>query len=66
MATAHESDRTLVDAALAFAADGWRVFPCHSETKKPLTTHGFHDASDRKSTRLNSSHVLRSRMPSSA
>jgi P4 family phage/plasmid primase-like protien len=45
MATAHKNDRTLVDAALGFAAGGWPVFPCHPETKQPLTKHSFHDAS---------------------
>lgn len=44
-AIGHSPDRTLVDAALVFAAKGWPVFPCHHETKKPLTQHGFHDAS---------------------
>ena len=30
--------------ALAFAAQGWPVFPCQSGQKIPATRHGFHDA----------------------
>jgi len=30
--------------ALAFAAQGWPVFPCLPGQKIPATTHGFHDA----------------------
>ncbi len=32
-------------AALAWAAQGLKVFPCHAAHKRPLTKHGFHDAS---------------------
>ena len=35
---------TALDGALAWADAGYPVFPCHPETKKPLTEHGFHDA----------------------
>lgn len=31
-------------AALAYAADGWVVFPCQTGGKAPATAHGFHDA----------------------
>src|SRR3990167_9420355 len=33
-----------LDAALAYAALGWRVFPCKLDSKKPATQHGFKDA----------------------
>ncbi len=33
-----------IDAALAYAAQGWRVFPCQLNGKIPLTPHGFKDA----------------------
>ena len=36
----------LLDAALAYAELGYRVFPCWLETKSPKTTNGFYDASD--------------------
>jgi hypothetical protein len=35
----------LLDAALHYAELGYRVFPCIPGSKKPYTTHGFHDAS---------------------
>ena len=39
----------------------------HIDNKKPLTETGYRDwETDRKSTRLNSSHSAKSRMPSSA
>ena len=34
----------LVEAALAYARRGWKVFPCR-RNKKPFTSHGFRDAS---------------------
>jgi putative DNA primase/helicase len=34
----------MLEAALALAAHGWPVFPCHPKTKQPLTEHGFEDA----------------------
>ena len=37
-----------------------------SGTERPFASPLLHEERDRKSTRLNSSHVLRSRMPSSA
>ena len=35
----------LVDAALYYADIGYRVFPCHPNTKEPMTARGFYDAS---------------------
>jgi hypothetical protein len=34
----------LLSAALRYAEMGYRVFPCIPGTKKPITAHGFHDA----------------------
>jgi putative DNA primase/helicase len=31
---------TMLEAALAYARHGWPVFPCHPETKRPLTPKG--------------------------
>ena len=38
------SDSTFLQAALRYAALGYRVFPCKPRGKKPLTTHGCKDA----------------------
>jgi hypothetical protein len=35
----------LVEAALEYAGRGIPVFPCRADTKRPLTTHGFKEAS---------------------
>jgi Bifunctional DNA primase/polymerase, N-terminal/AAA domain/Primase C terminal 2 (PriCT-2) len=42
--TSEDSTRVFVDAALLLAANGWPVFPCNPLNKKPLTEHGFKDA----------------------
>src|SRR5437763_1895802 len=34
----------LLTAALDFATQTWPVFPCHPESKQPLTRHGLNDA----------------------
>ena len=36
---------SVLDAALAYARRGWQVFPVKDRAKKPLTEHGFRDAS---------------------
>ncbi len=38
------TDTDLKSAALAYAEDGWRVFPCWPGQKTPMTTRGWQDA----------------------
>jgi putative DNA primase/helicase len=45
MATAPTLHETLLSAALSYADRGLPVFPCHGDTKRPLTKNGFKDAS---------------------
>ena len=40
-----EISNELLDAGIAYAAMGLPVFPCAPKTKKPITAHGFKDAS---------------------
>ena len=40
----HSGGPNLLDAALAFAGLGYPVFPCLPGTKRPLTAHGFKEA----------------------
>lgn len=35
-----------LDIALTFVARGWHVFPCWPRSKKPMTPHGWKDASN--------------------
>ena len=35
---------SLLEAALSYAARGWRVFPCLPGSKAPATSRGFYDA----------------------
>lgn len=47
---ADTDDNPLLAAALAYAAMGLPVFPCATRTKKPVTEHGFLDASTGEAT----------------
>jgi hypothetical protein len=38
------AERSPQQAALAYAAAGWPVFPCRPGSKEPATRNGFHDA----------------------
>ena len=38
-------DGRMLRAALRYAEHGWPVFPCKPGDKKPLTEHGFQEAS---------------------
>ena len=60
-------DGEFVDSELGMIPKGWRVV-CLGEVTKQVTEKvgNREDVTDRKSTRLNSSHVALSRMPSSA
>lgn len=40
----------MIDIALSYAKKGWAVFPVKERAKKPLTTHGFLDASKDETT----------------
>ena len=51
---------------LGSAAPRVRVLDWHAEATSEKVAMGFHLDGDRKSTRLNSSHIQKSRMPSSA
>jgi hypothetical protein len=53
MSAAEKLSAELVDAALAYADKGLPVFPCNASNKRPLTEHGFEDAtSDPEQIRL--------------
>jgi hypothetical protein len=40
----HTDGNSILTAALSYAKRGWYVFPCRPEDKRPLTEHGFKDA----------------------
>jgi putative DNA primase/helicase len=41
----HPGGNSILTAALGYAKRGWYVFPCRPEDKRPLTEHGFKNAS---------------------
>lgn len=40
----NDESNSLLDAALSYAAHGWRVFPLADDDKVPITDHGYLDA----------------------
>jgi hypothetical protein len=42
---AQAASSELLEAAVGYTERGWAIFPCRPRRKKPLTAHGFHDAS---------------------
>jgi hypothetical protein len=44
------ADQDLLAAALAYAAAGFPVFPCHPHTKEPAVKRGFYDATTNPAT----------------
>ena len=55
------------DEVLAWHRHGYSLIAVYSTSKDPITYKTYRDwETDRKSTRLNSSHSAKSRMPSSA
>jgi hypothetical protein len=43
-------DHDALSAALDYAAQGWAVFPCQSQSKEPATRRGFKDATTNPAT----------------
>ena len=55
-----------ITAAVAVVTAAFAVLNYFKEKKENAELEAYLEGSDRKSTRLNSSHITRSRMPSSA